>query len=88
MKKYRERKANMARTGSEMTGAAAAVNPPPAAPAYTSLAQQYGLDDMSFEAPNVEDRSVAEEYHSYVNAPVSPLSTNVVKHWEVSTFII
>lgn len=53
-------------------------------PAFTSLAQQYGLpDDMYFTTPiNHEEQSI-EEFRSYVTSPVSPMGTNELKFWEV-----
>jgi hypothetical protein len=50
-----------------------------------SLAGLYGLQDMmpSSRRVNLEDQTVEQEYQSYVNAPVSPLGTNTLKHWEV-----
>jgi len=54
-------------------------------PAYTSLAQQYGLpDDMYFATPDsLEEQTVEEEYRSYVTASISPPGTNILKFWEV-----
>jgi hypothetical protein len=87
MKEYRKRRADTARTHTGVTGNLAPSAVPYRPPAFTTLAQQYGLDDMSFEAPNIEEASVVEEFYSYVNAPLSPPLTNTVKYWEVRTLI-
>src|ERR1700677_3795878 len=51
--------------------------------AYFSLAEQYGLSDMRFEAPSFEDQTIDQEFQLYVGAPVFPPSTDVLKHWEI-----
>jgi hypothetical protein len=57
-------------------------------PAYTTIAEQYGLQDMHFESASGsgEDQSVKQEFQAYVTAPLSPLLTNILKHWKVRIF--
>jgi hypothetical protein len=51
---------------------------------WESLDDQYGLVNM-FEDPAelMHEMSLDEEYASYVNAPLSPKGTPLIKYWEV-----
>jgi hypothetical protein len=55
-------------------------------PAYMSLAEQYGLsDDMEIGDPGSRcQATIEQEYQSYITAPLSPQSTDILKFWEVS----
>jgi hypothetical protein len=55
------------------------------APGYMTLAQQYGLDDMEIgDVGAHRQATVEEEYRSYITAPLSPKSMDIIKFWEVS----
>lgn len=57
---------------------------PTAAPAYTHLAQKYGLADMRVGAlRDAEGQTLEQEYHSYVTAPLSIEGTDILRFWEV-----
>jgi hypothetical protein len=59
------------------------------APAYLSLAEEYGLTDMQFATPeDVEGQTLEQEYQSYVTAPLSKPGTDMLKFWEVSNLSI
>ena len=60
---------------------------PTAIPAYASLAEQYGLEDMQF-GPAEDDRgqTVEQEYQAYVTAALSKPGTDMLKFWEVRRF--
>lgn len=55
-------------------------------PAYMSLAQQYGLsDDMEIGVSGSQcQATIEQEYQSYITAPLSPKSMEILKFWEVS----
>ena len=54
------------------------------APAYTTLAEMYSLDDMYFSTPDiVEEQSLEQEYQAYVTAPLSLARTDTLRIWEV-----
>jgi len=53
------------------------------APAYFTLAEDYGLQDMFFATPNNRKQTVQEEFHSYTSGALSPPGTNILKFWEV-----
>jgi hypothetical protein len=55
-------------------------------PAYMSLAQQYGLsDDMEIGGSGSHcQATIEQEYQSYITAPLSPKSMEILKFWEVS----
>ena len=53
-------------------------------PAYTNLADQYGVMDMQFAtSKSVEEQTIEQEFQSFVTAPLSPRGTNTLKFWEV-----
>lgn len=57
-----------------------------AAPRWTSLGAQYGLRDMDiFNMAPRPQRSVEQEFRSYIGSPLSELGTDNVKYWEVSS---
>ena len=59
-------------------------NPIPQVPAYMSLAEQYGLDDMELGASeDVETQTVEQEYQAYITALISVPGTDMLKFWEV-----
>jgi len=59
------------------------------APAYRSLAEEYGLTDMQFATPeDVEGQTLEQEYQSYVTAPLSKPGTDMLKFWEVGNLSI
>ena len=49
-------------------------------PAYMTLVQQYGLDDMeiSDSIPHSQ-ATVKQEYQLYIMAPLSPKTVNIIK---------
>jgi hypothetical protein len=55
-------------------------------PGYMSLAQQYGLsDDMEIgDSGSHSQATIEQEYQSYITAPLSPKSMEILKFWEVS----
>lgn len=54
-------------------------------PGYMTLAQQYGLDDMEIgDAEAHHQATVEDEYRSYITAPLSSRTTDIIKFWEVS----
>ena len=70
-----------------VSSAAASTTHPMATPAFTSLAEQYGLADMQFGS--VEDgkgQTLDEEYRAYVNGALSKQGTDTLKFWEVRNF--
>ena len=95
MKEYRERAdARNSRTGpgaanpsSTQAGSAQSqATATSSTPAYASLAEQYGLADMMFQEPaSDDDQSIEQGYQSYTGEPVSPMSTDPIKYWEVRT---
>jgi len=58
------------------------------APAYTSLAEEYGLTDMQFATlEDVEGQTLEQEYQSYVTGLSKP-GTDMLKFWEVGNLSI
>ena len=54
------------------------------APAYTTLVETYGLDDMYFSTPDsIEEQLPEQEYQAYVTALLSPAGTDTLRFWEV-----
>src|ERR1700683_2080457 len=61
---------------------------PTAAPAYTHLAQKYGLTDMWLGASqDTEAQTLEQEYQSYVTAPLSVEGTDMLRFWEVCNLL-
>ena len=57
-------------------------------PGYMSLAEQYGLGDEMEIGGSISSHhqaTIEEEYVSYITAPLSPTSMDILKFWEVST---
>ena len=56
-------------------------------PAYTNLADQYGVTDMQFATPeSVEEQTIEQEFQSFVTVPLSLRRTNMLKFWEVRRY--
>ena len=56
-------------------------------PAFVSLAQQYGLQDMHVvSSRSTERQTVEQEFQSYTNSQVSSEVAGIIKFWEVSKF--
>ena len=58
-----------------------------ARPAYMSLVSQYGLGDemeIGGSTSSAHQAMIEEEYSSYITAPLSPASMDILKFWEVS----
>jgi len=58
-------------------------------PAYMSLAAQYGLGDemeIGGSTSSNHQATIEEEYSSYITAPLSPASMDILKFWEVSSW--
>jgi hypothetical protein len=56
-------------------------------PGYMSLAAQYGLKDemeIGGSTSSCHQATIEEEYLSYITAPLSPASMDILKFWEVS----
>jgi hypothetical protein len=55
---------------------------------WESLDDQYGLLNM-FDDPAeaMHEMSLDEEYTSFVNAPLSPKGTPLIKYWEVKCLL-
>jgi hypothetical protein len=80
MAEYRERARGTPAASSTVTGPTNLV----AIPAYASLAEQYGLTDMQFGAPeDTVGQTLEKEYQSYITAPLSKQGTDMIKFWEV-----
>lgn len=87
MTEYRERAEAAEPQAATTSSEPAPLNP--AAPRYMHLATAYGLPDMSFSvAGTARKQSVREEYQAYATAPLSSPATNLLKHWEVSRYLI
>ena len=56
------------------------------APAYFTLAEDYGLQDMYFATPSNRKQTVEEEFRSYTSGALSPPGTNMLKFWEVCDY--
>jgi hypothetical protein len=52
---------------------------------WESLDVQYGLEDMFDDdiSSSGNNMSIDEEYSAFVNAPLSPAGTPLLKYWEV-----
>jgi hypothetical protein len=60
------------------------------APAFMTLAAQYGLDedDMSIgDLNNGSKQTVEQEYQAYITAPISKPNTDILKFWEASGYL-
>jgi len=58
-------------------------------PGYMSLAAQYCLGDemeIGGSTSSAHQATIKEEYSSYITAPLSPASINILKFWEVSSW--
>jgi hypothetical protein len=56
-------------------------------PGYMSLAAQYGLGDEMEIGGSTGSRhqaTIEEEYSSYITAPLSPASMDILKFWEIN----
>ena len=53
------------------------------APAYFTLVEDYGLQDMYPATPSDHEQTVNEEFRSYALGELSPPGTNILKFWEV-----
>lgn len=56
---------------------------------WQCLDDQYGLLDM-FDDPvqSTRQMTVDEVYVTYVNAPLSPKGTSIIKYWEVRQLLL
>jgi|SRR5882762_11454082 len=58
------------------------------APAYTHLAQKYGLTDMQLGASrDAKAQTLEQEYQSYVTTLLSGEGTDMLKLWEVCNLL-
>jgi hypothetical protein len=59
-----------------------------AVPAFTHLAQNFGLADMQLGASwDSEAQTLEQEYQSYVTAPLSIEGTDLLRFWEVRNIL-
>ena len=54
---------------------------------WQTLDQQYGLDDMYELEADREDQTIEQEYQSYVTGILSKLGPDMIKFWDVRTYI-
>jgi hypothetical protein len=84
---YRERAKQTSRDPAA-SGVATATIHATQPPTYTSLAAQYGLDDMEFgEAEDADMPSLELEYQTYVSSVPSKPGTDMLKYWEVGNHL-
>jgi DNA-directed RNA polymerase specialized sigma24 family protein len=57
-------------------------------PKYMSLAEQYGLgSDMDVGDSGANEQTIEQEYQAYITVPLSPKNINILKFWEVHSYV-
>jgi hypothetical protein len=87
--KMREYRKKIDVSGNEAQSVQVPVRARSSAPAYMSLAAQYGLeDDFDIGEAGGKVQAVEQEYQAYITGVLSPKSLDILKFWEVSSDVI